>query len=264
MHKNKVHGKTRKFLTTIRQKTFAILIFLIIWEIAPRLGIIESTYLPPFSEAVNALFKLAISGVLFKHILVSLARALSGFGLSVLIGIPLGVLIGWKRPFAQNINPLLQTFRQTSPLALLPAFMLFFGIGEVSKVTIVFWGSFWPILMNTLSGVQNTPPLLIKMSQSMGSSQLGLVKNIILPSASPSIFTGLKLSASTAIIMLTAAEMVGANAGIGYLVLYSQQVFRVADLYAAIITIALIGLAFNYLINRLERKVLFWREELPE
>ncbi len=90
----------------------------------------------------------------------------------------------------------------------MPAFMLFFGIGETTKIIIILWGCFWPILMNTISGVRNTKPLLIKMAQSMGVSQWGMIKNVILPSASSSIFTGLKLSASIFIIILTAAEMI--------------------------------------------------------
>jgi NitT/TauT family transport system permease protein len=235
-----------------------------LWEILPRLGIVERIYLPPLSEVIQALFSLLTTGELYKHISISVVRSAKGFGLAIAIGIPLGVLIGWNDAFAKNVDPLLQLFRQTSSLALLPAFILFLGIGETTKTVIIFWGSLWPILMNTIAGVRNTPPLLIKMSRSLGESQFGLIRKIILPSASPFIFTGLKLSASLSLVLLTAAEMVGANTGIGYLVLYSQQIFRVANVYASIVTIAIMGLLLNYVINRIEQHALYWREEMPE
>jgi NitT/TauT family transport system permease protein len=251
-------------MVRLRQHSLAIVIFLVLWEILPRTGVIERVYLPPISEVFRALWGLARKGVLFKHIYISLLRSFRGFGLSILVGIPLGLMIGWNVNFKRSVDPLLQVFRQTSPLALLPVFILFFGIGETTKTVIVFWGSLWPILMNTITGVRNTPPLLVKMARSMGESQIGLICNIILPSASPDIFAGLKVSASTSLVMLTAAEMVGANSGIGYLILYSQQVFRVADLYAALITVAVIGVLLNFAITKLERATLHWREALPE
>jgi NitT/TauT family transport system permease protein len=246
------------------QQMLAILLFLALWEILPRIGVLEPVYLPPFSVCLRAYFRLAVSGVLLGHIGISLARALTGFGIAVAAGIPLGVLIGLNHRFERFVNPLLQLIRQTSPLSLIPVFILLLGIGEDTKVVIVLWGTFWPILMNTISGVRSTPPLLIKMSRSMGISQVALIKNVILPSANPEIFTGLRLSATISILMLTGAEMVGANSGIGYFVLYSQQIYKIPDMYAGIINIALIGLLFNFILIRIERRALHWRESLPE
>ena len=260
-----INGGKRKsgtgFFIKLWQLSLAIIIFLILWEIAPRLGWVEKAYLPPFSDVIASLLNLIKSGVLFKHVGISLSRSLKGLGLAIAAGVPLGLFIGWNSNFERTVNPLLQVFRQTSPLALIPVFILFFGIGETTKVIIVFWGSLWPMLMNTIAGVENTPPLLIKMSRSMGESQFGLIKHVILPSASTYIFSGLKVSASISLVMLTAAEMVGSNSGIGYLILYSQQVFRISELYAALVTVAILGVLLNFAINKIEKLVLYWREE---
>jgi NitT/TauT family transport system permease protein len=254
-------GLRRAFLAS--RKTWAILLFLGLWEVAPRVGLVDATFLPSFSTVVVSLAHLVASGELFGHIAASLQRALAGMGLAIVVAVPLGFLVGWYKGFATFVDPLLQTLRQTSALALFPVFMLLFGIGEVSKTAIIFWGCLWPILLNTISGVRNADPLLVKSARSMGASQWDIFRKVVLPGSYPAIFTGLRLSATISIVMLTAAEMMGANNGIGYLVLYSQQTFDVPALYAAIITIAILGLLFNHLLVRLERRAHVWKEEPP-
>lgn len=120
-------------------RILSVLIFLVIWEIAPRVGLVDTVFLPPFSKVALAFWNLASTGELFKHIGVSLSRAGVGFGLGLLFAIPLGLIIGWFKGFERFIDPLMQTFRQTSVLALFPVFMLLFGIGELSKVAVIFW-----------------------------------------------------------------------------------------------------------------------------
>ena len=252
-------------MNRLLRNSLAILVFLALWEILPEVHFVDPVFLPPFSSVLAALGSLAASGVLFKDIWASLVRALTGFGLAVVVGVPLGLLVGWYKGVETFLDPLLQMFRQTSALALFPVFMLLFGIGEVSKTAIIFWGCLWPILINTISGVKTVEPLLIKLARSLVASPTKLFFKVILPGASPAIFTGFRLSATIAIVMLTAAEMMGANEGIGYLVLYSQQVFQIANLYAAIITIGVLGLLFNFILVKLEKRSHFWREDVsPE
>jgi NitT/TauT family transport system permease protein len=140
--------------------------------------------------------------------------------------------------------------------------MLFFGIGEVSKVAIIFWGVLWPILLNTIVGVKNADPSLVKAARAMGASSLTMFLKVILPGAFPSIFTGVRLSATYAILMLIAAEMLGANSGLGYLLNESNMNFQIPDLYATIITFALLGLAINYLLLGIEGRITRWREDI--
>ncbi len=241
----------------------AIFLFLLIWEAAARFGAINPLFLPPFSKVAQAFWNLASTGVLFKHLLVSLQRAVLGFTAGLAISIPLGLLIGWYKGFERFIDPLLQTFRQTSALSLFPVFILLFGIGEVSKVAIIFWGVQWPILLNTISGVRSVEPLLIKSARSMGASSLTMFRKVIIPGAFPSIFTGIRLSATYSILILIAAEMIGSNAGLGFLLYSSETTFQIPEMYAAIVTMSLLGLAVNYLLLAVGGRITRWKEDLP-
>ncbi|QDR79299.1 Putative aliphatic sulfonates transport permease protein SsuC [Sporomusa termitida] len=241
----------------------SVLIFLLLWEIAPRLGIVDAIFLPPFSQVAVAFWQLIITGELFTHISISLLRSLLGFSLGLSVAIPLGLLIGWFKGFEHFIDPLVQTFRQTSTLALFPVFILLFGIGEISKVAVIFWGVQWAVLLNTISGVKNVDPLLIKAAKSLGISKFSLFIKVILPASMPSILTGVRLSATHSILVLIAAEMLGANAGLGYLLFFAEANFLIPKMYAAIITMSLMGLIVNYSLVSLEKRVLKWKEELP-
>lgn len=243
------------------QKVVAILVFLGLWQLLPTVGIIKPNFLPPLSNVVLTLVGLVRSGELERHILISLQRSAIGFGLALAIGISLGLAIGWYKGVERSVDPLLQIFRQLSPLALFPLFILFFGIGEISKVAVIAFACLWPILLNTISGVKEVDPLLIKSARSMGASNLDLFQKIILPAATPSILTGLRLSGSLAVILLIAAEMIGASAGLGFLVLDTQYKFEVPKMYAAIVTIALLGLAVNYGFVWLGRRMTAWKEQ---
>ncbi len=199
-----------KRMGNIFYRLFAVLLFLLLWEIVPRSGLADPTFLPPFSKVILAFLDMIRTGELFHHLFVSLRRSFLGFSLGLAIAVPLGLLIGWFKSLENFIDPLLQTFRQTSTLALFPVFILLFGIGELSKVAIIFWGVQWAILLNTISGVQTIDPILVKSARSMGASPLTLFIKVILPAAIPSIFTGIRLSATTSILILIAAEMIGA------------------------------------------------------
>lgn len=238
-------------------------VFLMIWEIAPRLGWVDKAFLPPFSKVITTFFSLILSGELELHIAISMQRSLIGFGLGMLLAIPLGLIIGWFKWFEFYIDPLLQTFRQTSTIALLPVFMFLFGIGEISKVAIVFWGVQWAILLNTISGVKSVDPLLVKSARSMGASPLTLFIKVILPSAFPSIFTGIRLSATSSILILTAAEMLGASKGLGFLLFDAETKYQIPKMFASIITMSIIGLIINYSLQAIEKRVTRWKQEIP-
>src|SRR5690606_38227794 len=124
----------------------------------------------------------------------------------------------WYSKFSDIINPLLEIFRNTAALALLPVFILFLGIGEASKIGLIIYACVWPILLNTISGVRNVDPLLIKSARTMGLSSIKLFRKVILPAAVPTIFVGVRLAGGFSVLMLVAAEMVGAKAGLGYLI----------------------------------------------
>jgi NitT/TauT family transport system permease protein len=248
-----------RLLTAIFTKSVAIVALLVIWESAPRLGLVDRIFLPPFSEVVVAWLELLGDGQLGTHIEASLIRSLGGFGLAVAIAVPLGLLIGWYRPVADLLGPLLEVFRNTAALALLPVFVLLLGIGETSKISIVLYACTWPILLNTISAVRTVDPTLLKMARSMNLPAHRLFQKVILPASVPTIFTGIRLSGAVSILVLVAAEMVGAKAGLGYLINASQFNFAVPQMYAGIVTISVIGLVFNQLLVALERRFTSWR-----
>lgn len=237
----------------------AIVAFLALWEIAPRLGLVDEVFLPPFSTVVGAFGDLAASGALWEHVSASLSRALTGFVIAILVAIPLGVAIAWYRPVADFLNPILELFRNTAALALLPVFILILGIGETSKVALVIYASTFPILLNTISGVRTVDPLLVKSARSLGLPPVRLFQKVILPAAVPMIFTGVRMAASSSILVLIAAEMVGAKAGLGYLITASQLNFQIPNIYAGIIAISILGLIFNGFLVALERRLSRWR-----
>lgn len=247
-------------LTTVFRRLLLLLLLLALWEIAPRAGWVDAAFFPPISVVAHAWLDMWHDGTTRENLLASLMRSVSGFGLAVLVGIPLGLLIGWYRRLADLLNPVIELFRNTATLALLPVFILLLGIGEASKIAIVFYACTWAILLNTVSGVRNVDPLLIKCARSMGLSPLRLFQKVVLPSAVPTIFTGIRLAGATSILVLVAAEMVGANAGLGYYITYAQNNFQIDRMYAGILTVSALGLVINYGLVALERRFSAWKQ----
>ncbi|MEU1836784.1 ABC transporter permease [Micromonospora chersina] len=243
-------------------RSVALLALAAIWETAPRAGLVDRVFLPPLSEVLTAWWTLLRTGQLADHVGASLTRSLTGLALAVAAAIPLGLLIGWYRPLADLLSPLLEVFRNTAALALLPVFVLILGLGETSKIALVVYACSWPILLNTIAGVKGVDPLLVRSARSMGLNHLRLFQKVILPAAVPTIFTGVRLAGAYSILVLVAAEMVGAKAGLGYLINYAQYNFAIPDMYAGIITISAIGLVVNQLLVAGERRFSTWRVDV--
>ena len=236
-----------------------VLALVLLWELAPRLGLTDATFLPPLTEVLAAGWTLAQNGQLWQHTSVSLARALGGLSLAILFAIPLGLAIGWYQRLGSALNPLIELLRNTAPLALLPVFLLLLGIGEVSKVAIVIYACAWPLLLNTINGVRQVDPLLVKSARTMGVTPAQLFLKVILPASVPTIFVGIRLATASAMLVLIAAEMVGAKAGLGYLIIYAQYSFLIADMYFGIIAITAIGVTLNFALEKLERHFSAWK-----
>ncbi|MFI0480202.1 ABC transporter permease [Actinomadura sp. 9N215] len=252
---------TATVLGSAFRRTIALIAFFALWELAPRAGLVDPIFLPPVSEVVPALWDLAVGGQLWRNTETSLVRSLSGFGLAIVVAVPLGLLIGWYRPVAELLNPLLELFRNTAAIALLPVFILILGIGETSKVAIVLYACTWPILLNTISAVRTVDPTLVKSARSLGLPAPRIFQKVILPAAVPTVFTGIRLAGATAVLVMIVAEMVGAKEGLGFLINSSQQNFAINDMYAGIIAISVLGLLFNQLLVLLERRFTRWRTD---
>jgi NitT/TauT family transport system permease protein len=254
-------GRAVRLLGRAIWKSAAIALFLLLWEFAPNHLLSESTsvFLPPFHVVAQAWWHLLQDGTTLVQFRASIGRSIVGFVLAVGVAVPLGLLLAWYRPLANFLTPLLELFRNTAALALLPVFTLLLGIGETSKIAIVVYASLFPVLLNTIAGVHTVDPLLIRAARSLGLSNFRLFQKVILPSAVPTIFTGIRMAGASSILVLIAAEMVGAKAGLGIYIQSTQSSFLIPQMYAGIITISVLGVAVNYGLVRLERHFSRWR-----
>lgn len=257
--KRKVRSAFGETMGAITLGLPALVAFALLWEIAPRAGWINAYFFPPLSQVLTVLWEMARSGQLFKHIGISLQRALIGFSLAVVIAVPLGLLMGRYPLFEKTSDFLVQTLRNTSQFALLPVFILLLGIGEASKIAITFYAAVFFLLINTIVGVKSVDPLLVKAARSMGTSDWDLFKKVIFPSAIPSIVAGARLGIKTSLFSVIAAEMLAAQSGIGYLIQNSSLMLETDRMYAGILTLTIIGLALNYLLVAGERRATRWR-----
>lgn len=238
----------------------SILLFFALWELAPRAGGLLETFVAPPSAVIRTLRELLGNGELSGHVAVSLGRAITGFSVAVLVAVPLGFLLGGSfRTFERIVNPVLKFLGQLNPFSLFPLFIMLFGIGELSKGAMIFWVCVWPILFTTITGVKGIDPLLIRSARSMDTRGVRLFIKVILPAASPAIFTGLKMGLGTAFFMLIAAEMIGASRGLGWLVWNAQINFQIPRLFAATVVISVLGLTLNFLLEQFERWLFGWR-----
>jgi NitT/TauT family transport system permease protein len=255
----------RDKIIQLTSRSISIIIFVGVWEIAPRVGIVPDIFISPPSVVLMTLWDLTVQGVLLKHSYVSLLRALVGFGLAAVVAIPLGFVFSGRFPLLRRIClPVLRLWGEINIFSLFPVFILLFGIGETSKIAMIFWICLWPIFLNTMTGVRNIDQLLIKAARSMGVKGTNLFFKVVLPAALPGVFHGLKTSAGVAFFMLIAAEMLGASSGLGWLVWNAQNNYQIPKLYAATIAISFWGLLLNYLFGKLERRIINWQEDTPE
>jgi NitT/TauT family transport system permease protein len=241
----------------------SILLFFALWELAPRAGGLLETFIAPPSVVLRTLWELLLTGELLGHVAVSLSRATAGFAVATLVALPLGFLLGGAfSSFERIVNPVLRFLGQVNPFSLSPLFIMLFGISELSKGAMIFWVCVWPILFNTITGVKGIDPLLVKAARSMGIGLPTLFCKVILPAASPGIFTGLKMGSGTAFFMLIAAEMIGASSGLGWLVWNAQINFQIPKLFAATAVISVLGMILNLLLALAEKRLLGWRDSL--
>ncbi|MBN7755377.1 ABC transporter permease [Nitratireductor aquimarinus] len=235
------------------------LAILAVWELGSRSGFISPIALPAPSEAFGALVDLFQTGMLWKHLGASLYRLVVGWTLGSLLGIAVGLFIGLFSLARAGLLPLVSALFPVPKIALLPLFIIWFGIGEGSKVATILFGTFFPTVIATYGGVDNVDRNLIRMGQSFGMSWLSIVRKIILPGAMPAILSGFRISASIAIVLLVAAEMIGAEFGVGAYILMAGALFALDQLIAGVALLSLIGLIIAWLIGKLEKRLLSWR-----
>ena len=232
---------------------------ILLWELGSRMGWISALILPAPSAALGALEDLYRSGLLFKHLSASLERLVLGWCLGTLAGIGVGIVAGLFSLARAGVVPLVSAIFPIPKIALLPLFIIWFGIGEASKVATIFFGVFFPTVIAVYGGIDNVDRGLVRMGQSFGLSWSSVVRKIILPGALPAMLSGFRITASIAIILLVAAEMIGAEFGVGAYILMAGNLMATDQLIAGVAILSALGLAVGWLIGRAERFLLRWR-----
>ena len=235
------------------------IVLIVLWELGSRYGYISNIALPAPSQAFSAFMDLVHSGMLWKHLGASLTRLVVGWTLGTILGVAVGLAIGLFSLARAGLLPLVSALFPIPKIALLPLFIIWFGIGEGSKIATILFGTFFPTVIATYGGVDHVDRNLIRMGQSFGISWLSIVRKIIIPGALPAILSGARISASIAIVLLVAAEMIGAEFGIGAYILMAGALFALDQLIAGVAMLSVLGLTISWLIGRAERYFLDWR-----
>ena len=238
------------------------LVFIIIIaavELGTNSGMISSLTLPKPSDVLATFIELYNSGMLFKHLVPSISRLIVGSLIGISLGITIGTLIGLFSYIRSGLVPLVAAIFPIPKIALLPLFVIWFGIGEGSKYALIALGSFTPTVVATYGAVDNVDRTLIRMGQSFGLSWISIVRKIVLPGAMPGILSGLRISLAISIILLVAAEMLGAEYGIGAYILEAGSLYDLERLFAGVAILSLFGVTVSVLVGMLEQKILKWR-----
>ncbi len=236
-----------------------LLVLVALWQLGAYLGVIPTLFLPPPVNIARELWNLAISGQLWLQLGASLRRLAVGWVLGTACGLVLGVAIGL---FSLARSPGMAVVSALFPIpkiALVPLFIIWFGIGEGSKIATVAIGVFFPTAIGTAAGVDGVARNLIRMGQSFGLSRAAIIGKIVLPGALPAILSAFRITSSIAIVLLVAAEMIGAERGIGAFVLSAGNLYDMDALLAGIVVLSLLGLAVSWVISWLEKLLLSWR-----
>ncbi|KIN63448.1 Binding-protein-dependent transport systems inner membrane component [Sulfitobacter noctilucicola] len=236
---------------------FIVLLLLAEWGTGT--GFISALTLPRPSDVLWTFQELYQSGLLFKHLVPSLTRLVVGAAMGATLGIAIGVLIGLFSLVRAGLVPLVAAIFPIPKIALLPLFVIWFGIDEMSKYALIAFGTFTPTVVATYAAVDNVDRTLIRMGQSFGLSWRSIVGKIVLPGAMPGILSGLRISLTIAIILLVAAEMLGAEYGIGAYILQAGSLYDLERLFAGVVILSVLGVAVSAAIAALERRVLRWR-----
>jgi ABC-type nitrate/sulfonate/bicarbonate transport system permease component len=259
-------SKLYKFYLNQEKKilgTVSVVLFLAVWELV---GNVYQWINPLFMSAPSLILKAAIelfrSGEIWNDLYVSGVEFFWGFILSVVVGIPFGIAVGWYKRAAYIFDPFVNAMNATPRVALLPLIIIWLGIGILSKVGIIFLGSVFPLMINTRDGVKTTPVNLLNAAKSFGASQWQIFGSVVLPSTLPFILTGLRLAVGRALIGVFVGELYAATAGIGFMVTVAGATFQTDKVFVGILIFIIVGLIGTNAVDRVERRFDKWRPKV--
>lgn len=244
----------RKILISIIIPVFIILV----WSLLTSFNIIPEYILPSPSNVLNSFLELIETGELLVDTIATLARVITGLIIAAAIAIPLGIIIGWSKK-AEDLSDLtIQILRPIPPLAWIPFAMLWFGLGFESAVFIIFIGTFFPILLNTIDGVKRINKVFIESAYTLGASERQILSNVVMPASLPSIFTGLRVGIGIGLMCTVAAEMIAVKSGLGYLIMQSMNLIDTGGVIVGMLVIGVIGFLLDYSFRKAESKYVLW------
>jgi ABC-type nitrate/sulfonate/bicarbonate transport system permease component len=229
-----------------------------LWQISSTLEWVSPLSLPPVDSVLASLASLVLSGEILSELGASLWRMLAGYFIGVALGVPIGLLMGSFRPIYYLLEPITEILRPIPSPAYVPIAILFLGIDDEMKVFMIAFSAFFPVLLNTYSGVRGVDPVQIQTARTFGVAGGRLLWQVVLPSAAPYIFTGMRVSLAVALIVMVISEMVAASNGIGYFILAAERGFKVKEMFAGVVTLGIVGYLMNRIFLAIENRVLAW------
>lgn len=249
--------KNVNWVTKILAILLPVLVILL-WQYGSTTGIINTSILPPPTKVAARFATTLSAGSLQKNIIASCKRVFEGFFIGAIMGLGLGVLFGLYKRLEEVLNVFIGILRPIPAMACTPIFIMWLGIGEASKIAVIVFGTFWPVLLNTVDGMKSTDKNLLELASALEKNKRSVLLEIVLPSAVPSIFTGLKLGISRAWGCVVVAEMIAASVGVGYLIEYARNLSKPDLMLVGVAVIGIIGLLIDWLMTILQRKILYW------
>jgi NitT/TauT family transport system permease protein len=241
----------------IRWSPLAILA--LAWEAAPRLGLVNPSALPPLSSVLVAFWHLLAGGDLLSNTLQSLWRLVAGLGLAIVVGIGLGLTMAWYTPVRIVMNPLVRCLYPLPKSALIPVLLLWLGLGDSSKIALIFLGSLLPVLIASYNGVRGLDKTLFWSARSLGCGNALVLFQVALPAALPEILTGIRTALAMSFILLVSSEFLMANNGLGYLISFLGDGGAYSAMFAAVLVVSLLGFAADRAFLLVSARVLSWR-----
>ena len=241
---------------------YPVALIFVLWEVSSRLGFLDPIFVPPFSEVLKTLYEeLFVTHDLLVHMGFSFARAGIGLALAAVVGIAVGIFMGRFRAVENFVDPLISALFPTPKLAIFPLMMVFLGIGDASKVALIFLGCFFPIVISTYTGVKNVDKYFIWNARTKGASHRQVLWTVVFPAAMPFVFAGLRVATSTAFLLIVASELIAANEGLGYLIIYAQRTFNPTLMFSGVLMVASMGFIVDRLLLALGRWLFAWQEK---
>jgi NitT/TauT family transport system permease protein len=237
----------------------AVITFLTLWEWAAASGFINPLFISSPTRVVRAFGRLAASGVLVNDIIISGQEFIIGYTLALVIGVPLGMAIGWYRFVGATVAPFTTSLYATPKIALMPLMIVWLGIGIWSKVAVIFLACVFPYLINMQAAMRTLDADLLKAARSFGASELSIFRTIALPSSVPFLISSMRLALGHGLIGVVVGELYGASAGIGYRIVYSGASFKTDDIFVGVLVLVFAGLTLNAVLLSFERRFSVWR-----